>query len=359
MLSLNGGDCARPAARTPSAGMLTREDQTVLISHFVNRLAPGGVTSVIVDLARLQQASGHGVDIVTLESDAWDERAISAGLDVRIGRREMARAVRSCDIVHSHHRRLGVASVGLGRASATVDHVHNLFYNHRHISFRGAQIIAVANNVATHIERTFPHTRGRVRIVHNGVSPPPTRRVHSLQGDQMRLAGVGRLVEQKNPEFFLTLIDGLRAEFRDVRAVWYGDGPLRPAFERTVKELGLEYTVEFVPSLDRNTLRSELAAADALLLTSRWEGLPIAAIEALGAGTPVCSTRCGEMAELLDSGGAGIVIDDEPRHAVTQIRTFLEANLVDARRAAAALFDSRFSLDVFRLAVDDVYASMI
>jgi len=72
--------------------------------------------------------------------------------------------------------------------------------------------------------------------------------------------------------------------------------------DRAVVDLGIGGRVDLVGA--QHDPASWLAAMDVFALSSRWEGLPRAALEAAASGLPIVSTRCGGMAELAARGAA-------------------------------------------------------
>jgi glycosyltransferase involved in cell wall biosynthesis len=144
---------------------------------------------------------------------------------------------------------------------------------------------------------------------------------------------VGRLTEQKALPVALAAI----AEVDGARLILVGDGPERASLERRVSELGLVDRVQFLGSLPREDALRYLAGARAALLSSAWENLPHAAVEALAVGTPVVSTNVGGVPEVVRDGENGLLV---PPNDVAALAAALRAVLTDddlrARLAAGA-----------------------
>ena len=92
------------------------------------------------------------------------------------------------------------------------------------------------------------------------------------------------------------------AQHPDARFRLVGDGPRRYELEALSHRLGLMNRVEFLGA--RPDARAIIAASDLLVFSSEWEGLSIAALEALAAGVPVVSTPVEGM-RVIQDGGAG------------------------------------------------------
>ena len=151
--------------------------------------------------------------------------------------------------------------------------------------------ITVANSAAQELLVRFPFlTADRVRVVYNGVrykdTPPEIsneiRTLWSVKPGETLLGSVGRLTSQKDPGFALEIVADLRRKGLSVRYIWIGDGPMRTLFFEKARQLDIDDCV----ILDgwRNDVADRLSALDILLMPSRFEGMPLALLEAMSAG---------------------------------------------------------------------------
>ena len=109
-----------------------------------------------------------------------------------------------------------------------------------------------------------------------------------LPADALVICHVGRFAEQKNHALLLRIAADVFAREPRAHLVLIGDGPLRPPIEAEANKLGIAGRVRFLgPRPDVPRL---LGAADVFLLPSLFEGLPLVALEAQGAGVPVILT---------------------------------------------------------------------
>jgi len=113
---------------------------------------------------------------------------------------------------------------------------------------------------------------------------PSTRSAVPLDGE---IVGVGRVVPQKDPEFFAGVVEALRATEAPSRAVWIGSGEARG-----VGVLG-RAGVEVTGWLARSHAQERLEAARVYVHTARWEGFPMSVLEAAAAGVPIVARRIG------------------------------------------------------------------
>jgi glycosyltransferase involved in cell wall biosynthesis len=134
---------------------------------------------------------------------------------------------------------------------------------------------------------------------------------------------VGALVDRKGLDLLLDAAAALRPEFSQLRIAIVGDGPSRRGLETQAANLGLDGTVSFWGRLTHDKLPGALAAADAVVLPSRNEGLPRCLVEALAMQRPVVATKISGNDEVVQDGETGILV--EP--TVAGIRHGLEAIL--------------------------------
>ncbi len=134
----------------------------------------------------------------------------------------------------------------------------------------------------------------RIRLIPNpvdvaGVRAQAALPVRSSTGDQrLRLVAVGRLAPQKG---FDLLVDAIAELPRgSCRLDIIGEGPLRASLAAQIARLGLQESITLV-GFQANPY-SLMRRADALVLSSRYEGLPNVVLESLACGTPVIGTPC-------------------------------------------------------------------
>lgn len=178
----------------------------------------------------------------------------------------------------------------------------------------------------------------RTSVVPNpapAVSDLPTREQlrADLELEGPTLGFAGRLVPPKALE--VTLVAMARAA--DVRLVILGEGPERAALERQAAALGLDRNVRFLGGGSRDDVLRLYRAVDAAVLSSAWENLPHAVVEALAVGTPVIATAVGGIPEVVHDGVNGLLVQPASPAALGKaIERFFSDDELRARLAAAA-----------------------
>ncbi|HXA53412.1 MAG TPA: glycosyltransferase [Solirubrobacteraceae bacterium] len=190
-------------------------------------------------------------------------------------------------------------------------------YRRAALLLRGADHVACVSGAVLERIVAAGLPRTRASLVRNAVElPPPLTPARRAQIErELGVAGtqsvaiVGRLVAQKAHERFVVAARLVADALPDTRFLVVGDGPRRAEIERMVAQAGLSERMRFTGR--RSDAREIIALAQVLVFSSEWEGLSIAALEALAAGTPVVSTDVEGMRELLSSGaGAVVPLDD-------------------------------------------------
>lgn len=118
---------------------------------------------------------------------------------------------------------------------------------------------------------------------------------------------LGSLTPEKRLDRMLAWVAGASREHPGLRLWVVGEGPLRGDLERLAAEHGLGGAVAFAGARER--VGDFLAAADLLVLSSDTEGMPGAVIEAAAAGVPAVATAVGGVAECVEDGLTGLLVD--------------------------------------------------
>ena len=120
-----------------------------------------------------------------------------------------------------------------------------------------------------------------------------------------RVVCVGRLSEQKGQLLLLDAMHQLAREGIVLDLVLAGDGEMRPELEKQIKKWKLQGNVRITGWISSDQVREELLAAQALLLPSFAEGLPVVIMEAMALRRPVLTTYIAGIPELVRPGVDG------------------------------------------------------
>jgi len=263
---------------------------------------------------------------------------------------QLRRATAGADLVHAHGLRAGLVAAAARRLSGErqrplVLTLHNALQESsgprqrllravEGLTIRGADLVlAVSSDLADNARRLGARD---VRVA-PALAPPlapadrsraEVREELGLDEGRPLLVAVGRLHPQKGYDVLFDAVAewerGGRLQPAPLVAI-AGDGPLEA-------ELAERVRTERLPILllgRRSDVADLLAAADACVLPSRWEGSPFTAQEALRAGTPLISTRAGGIPELVGTAAELVPVGDAAALADAVVRV-----LGDPARAA-------------------------
>jgi glycosyltransferase involved in cell wall biosynthesis len=121
---------------------------------------------------------------------------------------------------------------------------------------------------------------------------------------------VGRLDRQKDPLLLLEAVSHTLARRPNVHLLIVGDGVMRPAVEAAARNAPLAGHVSLLGARAPAAIMRLLQACDLFVLSSAYEGMPIAVLEALATGVPVVSTNVGEVGLVVRNGVSGMLSHD-------------------------------------------------
>lgn len=157
------------------------------------------------------------------------------------------------------------------------------------------------------------------------------RNRHSIGAECPVLVFVGRFDSQKDPLLLLEAAGALQSMGRDFHLLMVGDGILRTAVRERITARSLGSRVTLAGVLGREEIAAMLRGADAFVLSSAYEGMPIAVLEALACGLPVVATDVGELHRVVTPGVNGQRVAE--RSAAALARAI--AGTLDARSRLA------------------------
>jgi glycosyltransferase involved in cell wall biosynthesis len=224
---------------------------------------------------------------------------------------------------------------------------------------RADRVVAVSHQMAANLAGAGM-SRAAVRVIHNAsLSEPASARPPRGAGSGA-IGVVARLSPEKGVDVALRVHAIVVRRHPQARLVVAGEGPEATRLRQLADELGIARAVEWLGYQD--DLAGVYGRLDALLLPSRSEGLPNAALEALAHGVPVVASNVGGIPEVVTDGSSGFLT---PPEDVAGLAVAVERVLADSalreRLAAYGKADvrARFSLDARRAALASLYAEVV
>lgn len=162
----------------------------------------------------------------------------------------------------------------------------------------------------------------KLHLIPNGIdtdrySPPALKKRQQIRHEMLGLGKnhvgigmVGRLWPQKNPECFVqAAIRLLRSGHKSLRFFLIGDGEERPQLEEIIRKEGFEKEIRILGW--RNDVDRLLGGMDIFVLPSRWEGMPLAILEAMSLSLPVVASNVPGNSDLVANGVTGYLFEPE------------------------------------------------
>jgi glycosyltransferase involved in cell wall biosynthesis len=359
--------------------------------HVIDSLGLGGAQSVLINLVRYADRSLFELEVATMSGRGVYWNCVQA-LGIPVRSLSFSRVVpvyvpsmilmclrRRYDIVHTHL--LGANAIAkplaaLCGAKIRINHDH---CNDKALDPKRWVPVAdrISNRFSTHVIAVSESTRNylvqqehmlpeRVTTIHNGIDlelfhprreqRAAARQRLALPADAFIIAGIGRLSYQKNFSLFIDVAAAVLAERPTAYFVIAGTGPEEQQLRDRAARLGIDQRLRFLGYV--NDMPEFYPAVDALLLTSRYEGLPITILEAMATGTTIVSSMLDGVAEIMHDGEDGaLVASSDVDGFMRRLCELIDHPDIAARRAIAALHKVRtgFSAQSVAKAVEDVY----
>jgi glycosyltransferase involved in cell wall biosynthesis len=329
-----------------------RGEDVVLVSDIDPSMDGQMPAALLVQQVGTYRGLGRLVRLVPMNFPRWLLQHLVGNIRVARRARTLVTAdEKGFDVVHVHG---ALAAVLLRRALRAHGEQIPLVYTehdstpwtcrHRrrleHLVRRGVYraVNLRACRAATAIVANFPSladelavragvSRSRFSTVRNATEPEwlggrqGTEKVKAGYGFDRYFLFVGSLIERKNPDAVLRAL----AEIR-LPCIFVGDGPLRASLERLAAQSGISDRVVFAGAVEHRDVRPYYLGAEALVLPSASEGVPLVVLEALGAGVPIVASNLTGIASVVTDGENGLLVEPGDEAALTRALSILETD---------------------------------
>ena len=347
------------------------------ILHLVTTLDVGGAEMHLLAQVRGQAQRGHQLRVLYLKGKgtlAPDLRDAGAGFVGRAGPAGIFRSARWADLVHTHLLKadaLGAVVATLaGKRKGLVASKHNdeqvlkrplVSIAHGLLGRLPRRTIVLSDHVGRFVTEFGRLRPARIRRVYYGLDPAPFEAAAAMSREQREtlrasfgfrsehcvFVCVARFAPQKAHDVLLRAL--ARVDDPSVRLLLVGDDPFgdgRRKAEAVARELALGDRAVFAGI--RRDVPQLLAASDAFVMASLWEGLGLVFLEAMAAGLPVVSTRVSAVPEVVVEGETGLLVPPSDADALAAAMRALAADPALRAKLGAAgrgRVRERFGLD--------------
>lgn len=148
----------------------------------------------------------------------------------------------------------------------------------------------------------------KILCIYNGIDTQRFAPPHGYTYQSpFKFVAIGRMAIQKNYPLLLAAFCTINRQYPQTKLVIVGDGELRNELEDTTRNLGMREAVEFTGNISDVEVR--LWEAQAYVMSSDYEGLPLTVLEAMAAGLPIISTRAGGVVDVVRNNENGFLVE--------------------------------------------------
>ena len=341
--------------------------------------AIGGVETFSMDLIPALQARGHEVWLLTSMHDDGLPAHERIGT-IPVYRFPMWNAIRSSDLRAVIAVKRGVAELKR-RFEPDLVHLHFGATAYVHLQSRAAvpaptlttvhaipdsslgedsllgkvvRTSAAVNAVSARgqetLARTFPDCAPRMSYIYYGLGPS------ELDGagitppafDDPLILCLGRLTRQKGFDLAIEAFARIARDFPRARLMIVGEGVEDASLKQLAAALGVTARINFAGPVPPHEVYRIMGQATLMLLPSRFEGLPLVALQAARMQRPMITSAADGLPELVVHGESGLVLEENTAsHLAAAIVTMLRnpAEAIRMGQAAARRFEEHFAFE--------------
>lgn len=343
------------------------------ITLFIDSLYGGGAERVVCNLANYLSEKGHSTEILTM-SETGSSYPLSAAVRVTHLIRaaeapkspvKMALRITRLSRYLLSHRKTDAYIVMLPRTSIFLLSLRMLTRAKIILSER-ADPAQYSPKIQRLLKKIAPKADGFVfqtadarswysecideipaQVIPNAINPAFLRPMH--EGERVKeITAAGRLNNQKRFDLLIQAFSDIAEEFPDYSLTIYGEGFNREKFEALARESGFGDRIHLPGNV--SDIADRLSPASLFVLSSDFEGMPNALMEAMALGLPCISTDCpvGGPRFLIQQGSNGVLVPVGDRKALADAMRLVlsDRELADKMGANAAEIQKRLSPDI-------------
>jgi colanic acid/amylovoran biosynthesis glycosyltransferase len=357
--------------------MYPRFSETFIVSEILAREAAGEDLEVVslrppadgrfhADLARVR-APVHYLDAATPRAkQLWaDLQALGSGIRVaellQAEVRDVAQAMELVALIEARgithlHAHFGSVATTVARLAARLAGITYSFTAHAKDIFHESvdpddlrrklldahHVITVSEFNLRFLRERYGRAADRVHRVYNGIGLDAFRADPALEGRDVDVVAIGRLVEKKGFDVLLEACALARDRGQPLSCRIVGGGERHDALQAQLDALGLQEQVTLVGPLPQDQVRAELRRATVMAAPcvhgsdGNADGLPTVILEAMALGTPVVATPVTGIPEAVVEGVTGRLVAERDADALATALLELTADAAGRQRLATA-----------------------
>lgn len=331
-----------------------------------------GAENVVCQIVQMFKGD-DGVEMVYCSPDgqirqALKERDVTFAPIAALTVKEVKRVIKehTPDVVHAHDMRASFLAARACGKIPLISHIHNNAFDSRGLSVKSLAYLLAAKK-AKHIFWVSNSSKDGYRfqkaiakkssVLYNVINIKALQDKRDLDCHEYDydVVYVGRLVYQKDPLRLVQVLERLVKKLPTVKIGVVGAGDLEEEVKTFCNQNNLQDNVHLLGFM-KNPLKV-LSQAKVMVMTSRWEGTPMGALESLALGTPIVSTPTDGLCELIEDGANGFLSNDDDVLAERLYELVSSAEL-HARMSAEAKrrAEEQNRIEPYKQALQVVYA---
>ena len=224
------------------------------------------------------------------------------------------------DIIHAHDMRASFVAARACGKIPMISHIHNNAFDARKITPKSVAYLYAAkkakhifwvsnSSLEGYIFRKSVAKKSDVLYNIIDVNELYQRMLSDSEEYSYDIIYLGRLSYPKNPQRLMTVFSKVIAKKPDVKIAVVGTGELEAETKALAKEFGIEENIDFLGF--RSNPSKILHSSKVMIMTSRWEGTPMCALEAMALKVPIISTPVDGLKDLVINGETGYLSDND------------------------------------------------
>lgn len=329
------------------------------ILFYINAIHDGGAERVMVNLAKYFSENGYETILLTSFRDTWEykvegnvRRLTLEEREINQGRlaRNLSRIIKlrhilkvekpdvAVSFMAEPNFRMLISSIGLPvKTIVSVRNDPNREYVGKIGRFVGKWILPLADGCVFQTKEAQAWFPKRLQKKSTVIFNPVKEEFFHIERKPIKgeIVTCGRLEAQKNHKLLIDAFSEVVKVYPYARLKIYGEGSLRNSLQEQINRLDLQDKAFLMGAT--NDVGKALQTADLFVLSSDYEGMPNALMEAMAAGVPCISTDCpcGGPRSLIDNYNNGVLIQiNNKRMLSKELKRILEKdNVVMGRNA--------------------------
>lgn len=320
------------------------ENQNKRIAFIIGNLQRDGAERVISILGEHYCQRGWEVDILTLLNDKCEYTLNSHINIVPICRENKSyyknipfwiKGIRKYIKLRNPDKIVSfVARINILTLSACLGLKRNIIISERNdpysdgrsyiVKFATGLLYPLADGIVFQTKRAQSYFSKKIQRKSEVILNPIQITNEASRDKEYKIVAIGRLSEQKNHLLLINAFKKVHDDFPEYKLYIYGEGSLREALNKQIKSLYLEKSV-FLPG-NVSDVHNMIKDAEIFVLSSNYEGLSNALLEAMMMGLPCISTNCAGSNEIIKHGKNGLLIPLESEYNLSEAIKLLIRN---------------------------------